>query len=174
MEKGFTFFTWTFSQPYTKQKVTPLLLHNRLLHHMLCTALLAFQDEREFHSRYRHSHEAVSILPITFLCTTFRNCHSLHHLYKVSFFAPLCINCHSETTSLTHHLLDVISWFEWVFVFPFSHPSVSQRHWMCLFAMREVQCEKIMETRRPLLKATTDVTHRSVTGNWECKINVVQ
>lgn len=168
MEKAFTFFTWTFSQPYTKPTVTPLLLHNRLLHHVLCTALLAFQDERDYPIsqqiqaqpwRCFHTSHKVS------LHTNFIKCHSLHHsvfivIQKLRLWLIICLMLFLDSRRFS--------------CFHFSRPSVSQRHWMCLFAMREVQCEKIMETRRPLLKATTDVTRRSVTGNWECKINVVQ
>lgn len=95
------------------------------------------------------------------------------------------INCRSAAASLAHHLLHASSWFEWLFVFPFSQPAVSQRHRKYLYAIKGggitvrsgvgwgAQSEEIIETRlAEVFRAWT--AHGSVTGNWGSEINVFQ
>lgn len=72
---------------------------------------------------------------------------------RLNLYSP--INSHSATVSLAHHLLHASSWFEWLFVFPFSQPCVSQRHWKYLYAMGGgAPSEEVIETRRDWLKSS--------------------
>lgn len=94
---------------------------------------------------------------------------SLSHFHTFeSFLAPLFINCHSETASVAHHPFDVTSWFEWLFLFRFSHPTDKD-------TKGSVHHDKSSEWENngnfwsPLLEARTDVTHRS--AKWESKVN---
>lgn len=106
----FSLFTWTLTQPHS------VVFYNGSLRHIMCAALLAFQDERDSISHHTQT------LPGT----------KLQSYLALAIFtqknAPLFINCHSEAASVNHSPFDVASRFEWLFMFHFSHPSDCQRH----------------------------------------------